>query len=72
MDQSLHETASQVTGTLNTKPKPTVLVPLYIYPLDDETWKPLYEAYVWSDSTPSLVPEIWISISILTSSYHQI
>ncbi|ORY18990.1 cell surface protein [Clohesyomyces aquaticus] len=26
------------------KPKPTVLVPLYIYPLTEQTWAPLYDA----------------------------
>ncbi|KAH8787744.1 cell surface protein [Hyaloscypha finlandica] len=44
MDQSLNETEPQTTMTADTKPKATVLVPLYIYPLDEETWKPLYEA----------------------------
>ena len=29
------------------EPKPTVLVPLYIYPLTSKTWQPLYEAYVY-------------------------
>jgi hypothetical protein len=46
MDQSLNETEPQTTMAADTKPKATVLVPLYIYPLDEETWKPLYEAYV--------------------------
>jgi hypothetical protein len=46
MDQSLNETEPQTTTAADTKPKATVLVPLYIYPLDEETWKPLYEAYV--------------------------
>jgi len=40
MDQNLDETTSQTTTASYTKPKATVLVPLYIYPLDDETWKP--------------------------------
>lgn len=57
MDQVLNEIEPQSSATpSNAKPKATVLVPLYIYPLDDDTWKPLYEAYVWPDPTPSLGP----------------
>jgi hypothetical protein len=53
MDQCLNETEPHTNTAADTKPKATVLVPLYIYPLDEETWKPLYEAYVWPDLLPS-------------------
>jgi hypothetical protein len=35
-------------------PKATVLVPLYIYPLTEKTWQPLYEVYVSGSSCRSL------------------
>ena len=28
------------------EPKAKVIFPLYIYPLTEKTWQPLYEAYV--------------------------
>jgi hypothetical protein len=54
MDDIFDETTPQAIAPSDMRPKATVLVPLYVYPLDDETWRPLYEAYVWPDSTPSL------------------
>lgn len=40
--------------------KPWVVMPLYYYPLNDSTWKPLYDAYVMRrflklSSAPGLV-----------------
>jgi hypothetical protein len=32
------------TSTSSMEPKAKVLFPLYIYPLSDQTWKPLYES----------------------------
>ena len=65
----LNEGGSQTATLSNTKPKATVLVPLYIYPLNDETWKPLYDAYVWPDNSHSLtlpVPKLDLDLTIFS------
>jgi hypothetical protein len=46
MDLDEAETQTTEPNTEATEPKATVLVPLYIYPLTEKTWQPLYEAYV--------------------------
>lgn len=33
-------------------PRSAVLVPLYIYPLTEETWAPLHKAYACPDRLP--------------------
>jgi hypothetical protein len=70
MDQSLNETEPQTTMAADTKPKATVLVPLYIYPLDEETWKPLYEAYVWPNLLPSRPQSPDLGLILILSNHH--
>lgn len=55
------DTQAQATDSPTGKvPKATVLVPLYIYPLTEKTWQPLYEVYVWSILPRSLAEAtIW-------------
>jgi hypothetical protein len=53
MDTTEVETQTQIQAETTNPPtdkvpKATVLVPLYIYPLTEKTWQPLYEVYVWS------------------------
>jgi hypothetical protein len=59
--ESQAESQAETTNSPTNKvPKATVLVPLYIYPLTEKTWQPLYEVYVWSILHRSLTKiSIW-------------